>query len=155
MRFSSKTKAILTPQGKQKLEMELTDLRAKRPQIVEEVQHARAMGDLRENSAYQANKEKMRDTDRRITELEILLRHSEVVEKTTKDEVQLGSQVKVEFKGQIQVFELVGESEADPKNFRVSLNSPLGKAFMAKKANDLVEVQTPSGVNTYKIIEIN
>lgn len=155
MQTNSRPKAILTPQGKQKLETELANLRAKRPQIVEEVQRARALGDLRENSAYQANKDKMRQTDRRITQLELILRHSEVVEKTNKNEVQLGSRIETEFNGQAQVFELVGESEADPKSRRISLNSPLGKAFLGKKPDDLAEVVTPAGVNTYKIVKID
>ena len=153
--MNNRPKAILTPQGKQNLETELADLRAKRPQIVEEVQRARALGDLRENSAYQANKDKMRQTDRRITQLELILRHSEVVEKTNKNEVQLGSRIETEFNGQVLVFELVGESEADPKARRVSLHSPLGKAFLGKKPHDLVEVVTPAGKNTYKIVKID
>jgi transcription elongation factor GreA len=148
-------KTILTPQGKKKLEAELAGLRAKRPQIVAEVQRARALGDLRENSAYQANKDKMRQTDRRITELELLLRHSEVIEKTNTKEVQLGSKIKAEFNNQKVVFELVGESEADPKMRKISLHSPLGKAFLGRQKNDMIEVKTPGGKSHYKILQIN
>lgn len=153
--MNSRPKAILTPQGKQNLEKELFELRAKRPQIVAEVQRARALGDLKENSAYQANKDKMRQTDRRITQLELILRHSQVVEKTVTDEVQLGSKLKTEINGQIMAFELVGESEADPKARRVSLYSPLGKAFLGRRKNDLVKVITPGGESVYKILEID
>ena len=152
--MNNRPKAILTPQGKQNLETELAELRAKRPQIVAEVQRARALGDLKENSAYQANKDKMRQTDRRITQLELLLRHSEVVEKTNTDAVQLGSKLKTEINGQKFSFEIVGESEADPKQRKVSLNSPLGKAFLGRKKNDLVKVITPGGESVYKILEI-
>lgn len=153
--MNSYPKAILTPLGKQKLEQELFDLRQKRPQIVTEVQRARALGDLRENSAYQANKDKMRQTDRRITEIELILRHSEVVEKTDKEEVQLGSRVEVEFNKQKIDYWIVGESEANPKERKVSLNSPLGKAFLGRKKNDLVTVITPAGQNIYKILQID
>ena len=152
--MNNRPKAILTPDGKGKLEAELADLRRRRPQIVEEVQRARALGDLRENSAYQANKDKMRQTDRRITHLELLLRNSLVVEKTDTKAVQLGSQIKTEINGPTVVFDLVGESEADPKNHRISLHSPLGKAFLNRQKNDLVKVITPGGESIYKILEI-
>ncbi len=153
--MNNRPKAILTPLGKQKLEAELVDLRSRRPQIVAEVQRARALGDLKENSAYQANKDKMRQTDRRITYLELLLRNSQVVEKTDKEEVQLGSRIKAEINGQAVVFELVGDSEADPKSRRISLHSPLGKAFLNRKKNDTVTVMTPAGQSVYKILQID
>ena len=150
----TRQKAILTPEGKAKLEKELADLRSRRPQIVNEVQIARAMGDLRENSAYQANKEKLRSTDRRITRLELTLRNSEVVEKRDTDEAQLGSLVRVEFNGQELEYSLVGDNEADPKTHCVSLHSPLGKAFMGRKKGERVEVFTPLGKNSYIIKDI-
>ena len=153
--MNNRPKIILTPLGEEKLQQELALLRKNRPQIVDEVQRARAMGDLKENSAYQANKDKMRQTDRRITQIELILRNSQVIEKTDIDQVQLGSVVVVELKNkQSQTFTIVGETEASPKEKKISLNSPLGRAFMDKKLNEEVEVTTPIGKSVYKILEI-
>ena len=153
--MNNRPKIILTPLGEEKLQQELALLRKNRPQIVDEVQRARAMGDLKENSAYQANKDKMRQTDRRITQIELILRNSQVIEKTEIDQVQLGSVVVVELKNkQSQTFTIVGETEASPKEKKISLNSPLGRAFMDKKLNEEVEVTTPIGKSVYKILEI-
>jgi len=147
-------KTILTPEGKRKLEAEMTELRSRRPAILIEVNKARAQGDLKENGAYQANREILRETDRRITKLELMLRRSQVVEKLDTDEVQLGSKVTVEYLGKKLDYYLVGQTEADPKNGRISLVSPLGKAFLGKREKDEVRVLTPSGESVYKIIKI-
>ena len=148
------TKTILTPEGKRKLEVEMAELRARRPAILVEVNKARAQGDLKENGAYQANKENLRETDRRITKLELMLRRSQVVEKVDTDEVQLGSKVTVEYLGKKLDYYIVGETEADPREFKISLVSPLGKAFLGKHEEDEVRVVTPIGESIYKIIKI-
>jgi len=148
------TKTILTPDGKRKLEVEMAELRARRPAILVEVNKARALGDLKENGAYQANREILRETDRRITKLELMLRRSEVVEKSDTDQVQLGSKVTIEYLGKKQDYYIVGETEADPKERRVSLMSPFGKAFLGKNIGEEVRVMTPSGENVYKILKI-
>ena len=153
--MNNRPKIILTPNGEKKLQEELALLRKNRPQIVDEVQRARALGDLKENSAYQANKDKMRQTDRRITQIELILRNSQIVEKTDIDQVQLGSVIVVGLKNkENQKFTIVGETEASPKERKISLNSPLGRAFMDRKLNEQVEVITPIGKNIYKILEI-
>jgi len=149
------TKTILTPDGKRKLEAEMAELRSRRPAILVEVNKARALGDLKENGAYQANREILRETDRRITKLELMLRRSEVIEKSDTDEVQLGSKVTVEYLGKKQDYYIVGQTEADPKERRVSLVSPFGRAFIGKKAGEEVRVLTPSGESVYKIINID
>lgn len=148
-------KVILTPQGKQKLEQELADLRIRRPAVVAEVQRARAMGDLKENSAYQANRDKLRSTDRRLVQLELLLRQAHVIEKTDSEAVQLGSRIVVESRSGKIEYEIVGESEANPKEHKVSLNSPLGKAFLGRQKGEQVEVLTPAGKHQYIILEIS
>jgi transcription elongation factor GreA len=148
-------KVILTPQGKQKLEAELAQLKSERPQVVAELARARALGDLSENSAYHANKDKMRQVDHRIMKLKLMLSNSEVVEKTDKEEVQLGSRVETERNGEKVIFELVGENEADPKKHKISLHSPLGKAFMGRRKGEVVEVATPGGKIVYTISQID
>ena len=82
---------LLTKEGKEKLEKELADLRTKRPHILEDLQRARAQGDLKENGAYQAARENLTNTDRRIVKLELTLRNSTVVIKQKTDAVQIGS----------------------------------------------------------------
>ncbi len=144
----------LTPAGKQKLEKELVDLRGVRPDALVNLQRARAMGDLKENGAYQAAREHLTNLDRRIIKLELLLRTAVVVEKTNEEIVQLGSTVEVDGAQGRFIYHIVGDAEMNLKEKKISLNSPLGKALMNHVKNDTVELFTPSGVVIYKIISI-
>ncbi len=146
----------LTQEGYKNMQVELQELKdVKRPKVVEALSRARAMGDLSENSAYHAAKEEQALVEGRINELEHILKVAEVVENNTDNStVTLGSTIVVDLNGTQSIFQIVGEFEADPVNKKLSVTSPLGKGFLGKKLNDIVEIVIPAGKSTYKIIEI-
>jgi len=145
---------ILTPQGKKKLEDELLALRTKRPLALEELQRARAMGDLKENSAYQAARSHLTDIDRHIIKRELMLRRSTVVEKQDIETIQIGSVVTVQNGSFEMIVTIVGESEADPKKKHISHGSPLAKALLGKKKGEQARLTTETTVIEYSIIDI-
>jgi len=149
-------KVQLTQEGRDKLEIELKDLKEnKRPTTVERLQKARGMGDLSENSEYSAAKEELAFVEGRVKEIEEILKHSAVVANHANGhEVSLGSSVTVEINGAKDTFHIVGEYEADPMQKKLSNTSPIGKALLGKTAGSVVEIEVPAGKTTYKILEI-
>jgi transcription elongation factor GreA len=149
-------KMQLTKQGFEDVQKEHEDLiKNKRPKAVDRLQKARSMGDLSENSEYSAAKEELAFVEGRIREIDEIISQSEVVEnKLVNGQVQLGSQVTVDVNGKNELFQIVGEFEADPMNKKLSQNSPIGQALINKKVGDLVEVDIPAGKVQYKILEI-
>ena len=150
------SKIQLTKQGFEDLQKEHQDLtKNKKPQAVERLQKARAMGDLSENSEYSAAKDGLAFVEGRIQEIEEIIKQAVVVENhTSGNKVELGTSVLVEVDGRKELFQIVGEFEADPMNKKLSQNSPIGRALFNKKAGDLVEVDIPIGKVRYKIVEI-
>ena len=158
--MDNKKKIFVTKQGLVELKQELLDNeKIKRPQVLERVSQARAMGDLSENSEYTAAREELSLIDSRIEELQEMLKHAEIIdeEKASKktSAVQLGSKVTIKINGKKEVFELVGEWEADPQEKKISHESPLGKALIGKGINDKIEVEAPAGKILYHIVEIS
>lgn len=151
-------KKYLTQQGLEELKKEHKELvEIKRPKIVTRLSSARDMGDLSENAEYTAALDELTLTDRRIDELEILLKTVTVIKEKpqgNKGNVVLGSKVTVEIDGKKEVFMIVGEWESNPVNKKISNESPLGKAILDKSIGDTVEIQAPKGKMTYKIISI-
>lgn len=146
----------LTQTGFDKLKKELEELiNKKRPAAVDRLSQARSMGDLSENSDYHQAKEQLEFIDGRISELELVLNQAVVVanEHSTK-EVSVGAKVKVKINGSEHVFNIVGEWEADPKEKKISHESPLGKALIGRKVGETVEVQAPAGKVEYTIVGI-
>lgn len=153
-------KIFLTQEGLDELKKELEDLQsAKRPKVLERLAEARAMGDLSENSEYTAAREELALIDGRIEELQEILKGAEVIKEDHsakgKKAVQLGSKVKVQVKGKHDMFSLVGEWEADPKEKKISHESPLGKALIGKAVGENVEVEAPAGKIVYTVVEID
>lgn len=146
----------LTKEGYEKIKQEYDELKTKkRQQAIDRLQRARAMGDLSENSEYHSAKEELALVEGRIRELEEILSTTEVIEqKTAGREVQLGSQVVLETDSEKDEFTIVGEFEADPIHKKLSQTSPVGKALMGKEVGEIVEVESPAGKISYKIIEI-
>ncbi|MCX7955843.1 MAG: transcription elongation factor GreA [Patescibacteria group bacterium] len=146
----------LTQQGFEKLKKELEELKnQKRPQAVERLAKARSMGDLSENSEYTAAKEELAFVEGRIQEIEEILKNAQVAENPSNDTiVELGETIVVEKNQEKITFTIVGEYEADPINGKISVNSPIGKGLIGKKVGEIVEIETPSGKNIYKILEI-
>lgn len=150
------SKIQLTQKGYNDLKIEHQDLiKNKKPQAIERLGKARSMGDLAENSEYTAAKEELAFVEGRVREIEEILNNAEVVENGNgHDQVQVGSSVTVEVNGKNELFQIVGEFEADPMNKKLSQNSPIGQALINKKVGDLIEVDIPAGKVQYKIIDI-
>ena len=152
-------KNLLTYAGLKKLEEELHDLKVvRRKQVAQKIKEAREQGDLSENAEYDAAKDEQRDIEARIEEIEKILKNAEVV---VEDEVDLGTisvgcKVKVhdmEYNEDME-FKLVGSTEANSLQGKISNESPVGKALIGAKMGDIVNVEMPSGVMQYKVLDI-
>ena len=157
--MSQSKKFIMTYEGVKKLEEELEYLKTvKRKEITEKIKVALGYGDLSENSEYDEAKNDQAFTEGRIIQLEKMLKNAVVVDESEipKDKVSVGSIVKVmdyEFDEEVE-YTIVGSAEADPMNFKISNESPVGSALIGKKVGDVVEVAVPSGVSKFEILEI-
>jgi len=146
----------MTKEGLKKLQDELDERKTTlRQEIAQAIKEAKEQGDLSENAEYTEAKSQQNENESRIAELEMILKDSQVVEKIKSNgHVQLGSIVSVDFNGKKIDFHIVGSNEADPASFKISNESPLGKAFMNKEKGQAVEVAIPSGFVKYKILDI-
>lgn len=158
--MDTRKKIFVTKEGLEELTKEYEDLiKVKRPAVLERVSAARAMGDLSENSEYTAAREEMSLIDGRIEELAEILKNANLIEEHSGNgkgnNVQLGSTVTLHVNGKKEVFSLVGEWEADPKNKKISHESPLGKALMGKGVGEKVKVEAPAGVVEYIVVSVN
>ena len=153
-------KIVLTYEGMRKMEEELIDLKTvKRKVVAQKIKEARAQGDLSENAEYDAAKEEQGEIETRIVELEKMLRNAEVIDEDeiNVDHVALGNKVRLydeEFEEEV-VYSIVGSTEANPVEGKISNESPVGKALIGAKAGDVVEAQTPAGIGRFKVLEIS
>ena len=152
-------KNILTSAGLDKLEAELQDLKVnKRAEVAQKIKEAREQGDLSENAEYDAAKDEQRDIEARIEEIEKILKNAEVVLEDEVDtkKISVGGLVKILDKEYDEELELriVGSTEANSLNGKISNESPLGQALIGKKVGQTVSVETQYGVEKYKILEI-
>jgi len=152
-------KNLLTYAGLKKLEEELHDLKVvKRKEVAGKIKEAREQGDLSENAEYDAAKDEQRDIEARIEEIEKILKNAEVVveDEVDLDKISVGCKVRVhdfEFDEDIEL-KLVGSTEANSLEGKISNESPVGKALMGAHKGDIVEVELPSGIMKYKVLEI-
>lgn len=146
----------LSQEGIEALKKELQELKTKkRQEIARRIQEAKELGDLSENAAYFEAKDAQSLNETRIAELEDLLKTAVVIEEPTEEDiVHIGSTVEVKSGDKIEIFTIVGSTEAKPIEGKISNESPLGRAFLNKRAGDEFEVKTPSGIIKYKIIKI-
>lgn len=145
----------ITREGLEKLKRELEVLKEKRLDISERIQEAKSHGDLSENAEYAEAKELQAFNEGRIAEIEEMLKNAVLIEeKKSGNKVAVGSNVEVVSKGKTMKFRIVGSEEADPANFVVSNESPIGRAFLGCKKGDEVIVETPAGKAKYKIMNI-
>jgi len=137
----------LTPEGEAKLKAELAELTGpKREELAQRLRSAIQMGDLSENADYHKAKEDQAFLEGRIQEIEGILRTAVIIEKTSSDKVAVGSTVTIQEEGyDPETYYLVGAKEADPRNGKISNESPFGKALMDHKVGDVVEAETPGG----------
>ena len=145
----------LTADGIQALKDELKDLTTtKRAEIAERLKEAKADGDLSENAMWDAARDEQSFMEGRITEIEHILKHATVIETKKSGQVSLGSTVHVELEDGQQRYVIVGSTEANPDQGKISDESPIGKALIGKKPGDEVKVTVPSGELTYKITKV-
>ena len=152
-------KTILTYAGLQQLENELHDLKVnKRQEVAQKIKEAREQGDLSENAEYDAAKDEQRDIEARIEEIEKILKNVEIVveDEVDSDKINVGCKVSLydyDFDEEVE-WKIVGSTEANSLEGKISNESPVGSALMGKAVGEEVEVETPAGVMKYKVLAI-
>ncbi len=146
----------LTPEGEARLKSELAELTGvKREELAARLRSAIQMGDLSENADYHKAKEDQAFLEGRIQEIEATLRMAVIVEKQQSDVVIVGSHVTIQEEGfDPEQYHVVGAKEADPRNNKISNESPIGSALMNHKAGETVEAHTPGGKLRIKILKV-
>ena len=155
--MASADKVPMLEEGYRKLNDEVRRLKKERPEIVESIEAARAHGDLSENAEYHAAKERQGQIEATIADLEDRLSRALVIDPTTLsgDKVVFGATVTLKDEDGKKVrYQLVGQTEADAKDGRISYNSPLGRALIGRQVGEDVEVSAPSGDRFYAIKKI-
>lgn len=150
----------LTTRGAEKLKEELHRLKTvERHAVIEAIAEARAQGDLSENAEYDAAKDKQGFIEGRILEIEAKLAAAQIIDPKELDaggKVVFGSTVDLEEEatGTKVTYQIVGDDEADLKEGRISISSPIARALIGKEAGDVADVQAPGGVKSYEIVEV-
>lgn len=153
-------KVPITVRGAEKLQEELTQLKSvDRPRVIEAIAEARAHGDLKENAEYHAAREQQGFIEGRIKDIEAKLSNATIIDVTKIDangKVVFGTTVVVadEETGDEVTYQIVGEDEADIKQNKISISSPIARALIGKEQDDVVEIQTPGGLRSLEIVEI-
>ena len=153
-------KTILTSEGLEKLEKELQHLKVvRRKDVAAKIKEARGQGDLSENAEYDAAKDEQAEIENRIALIEKILRNAEVIDEDDLDDdsISIGSKVKVldiEYNEEVEYL-IVGSTESDPMEGRISNESPLGTALLSRKLGETVTVDAPQGAFKYKILAIS
>mgnify|MGYP004507628743 FL=1 len=151
---------VLTDEGLLKLEQELESLKTvKRQEVAEKIKIARGFGDLSENAEYDAAKEEQAQVEARIVQLEKMLKNAKVIDQDDIDlnKVSIGTRVKVydeEFDEEVE-YSIVGSTEADPYANKISDESPVGRGLIGRNIGETVEIETPGGMVSLKILSID
>lgn len=144
-----------TKKGYEKLKKEYENLLKERPSAVLDLKKAREMGDLSENGYYKAARAKLSEIDRNLRKILFELKSAVVIAESNKNSIDIGSTVKLSTGKKEIIYYVVGDLEANPRLFKISLLSPLGKALENKKIGDTIKINTPSGRVSYKILDIS
>lgn len=155
----SEEKVLLTAEGLEKLKSELEHLvNTRRPQVVEKLQDSKQLGDAVDNAEYEEAKNEQAFVEGRIKTVERMIRNVEVVsgEKARRpSRVEFGTTVTMlNEKGEEREYTIVGKAESDPKNGKISNESPVGKALLGKHVGDEVEVDAPKGTIKHRVLAI-
>ncbi len=150
---------ILTAEGHLKLEQELEQLKTvRRKEVSEKIKVALSFGDLSENSEYDEAKNEQAMVEARIAEIEQMLKNATVLDESgiTTDAISVGSVITIKHTklGRVDTYKIVGSTEAAPLQKKISDESPVGKAMIGHRVGDLVEVEAPSGIIVYEVLEI-
>ncbi len=147
----------VTSNGLEEMQNELNNLiNVKRPEIINALKEARALGDLSENAEYDAARNDQAMVENRIKELEILIENAKIIDEVDTDKVTIGTNVKLEYvsDGEIETYTIVGSTEADPFENKISNESPIAKAILGLKVGDVASVESPNGKYEVRIVEI-
>ena len=150
-------RTLVTREGLEEMKKELDRLRStERAEVAQRLKEAIAQGDLSENSEYDEAKNAQAFLEGRILQLEQQIRTAQVIEKGSKDRVDVGSTVVIEDLGEKirEKVTIVGSTESNPFEGRISNESPVGRVLMGAKEGDVVEAEAPNGVLKYKVIKI-
>ena len=155
--MAEEKKVFLTAEGFTEIESELDELkRVKRPEIIKAIKEARALGDLSENTEYHSAREEQAIIEGRIQELEYMIEHAEIIEEGSSDKVKIGTTIVIRYDGEedTEEYKIVGSTEADPFENKISNESPIAKALMGKKKGAKVTVESPNGKYDIELVEI-
>lgn len=147
----------VTQEGLDEMKKELEFLKMeKRPEIIQALKEARALGDLSENAEYDAARKDQREVDNKIAELEKNIEHAIIISEKKTGKVTIGSTIEIKYvdDGECEDYTIVGSKEADPFENKISNESPLAKALLNKKEKDIVDVDSPNGKYKVEIIKI-
>jgi transcription elongation factor GreA len=146
----------LTAEGKSQLEEELNHLlTVRRPEVADRIQQAKMDGDISESGEYEDAKNEQAWVEGRIRTLEYMMQNATIIEKGAADVVGLGSHVIVrDSDGEEYDWTIVGSAEANPRQSRISNESPVGQALMGHKAGDKVKVEAPAGTEEFTIVKV-
>ena len=153
-------KVPMTTRGAERLRQELHELKTiQRPRVIEAIAEAREHGDLRENAEYQAAKEQQSFIEGRIAEIDAKLANAEIIDVTKLNaggRVVFGATVVLinEDTGEEVTYQIVGDDEADIKEGRISISSPIARALIGKEEGDIAEVRAPGGIQEYEIVSV-
>lgn len=152
-----KKEVFLTAKGFTDIENELDELkRVKRPEIIKAIKEARALGDLSENADYHAAREEQAIIEGRIQELEYMVEHASIISEEASDTVKIGTSVVIRYEGEDETeeYKIVGSTEADPFENKISNESPIAKALLGKKKGSKLMVESPNGQYEIELVDI-
>ena len=155
--MASNQENFITKSGLEELKKELEDLTINvRPSVINAIKEARALGDLSENAEYHAAKEKQGQVEAKIRELEYLIENSTIIEEGVSNDVRIGSTVEIKYvdDDEVEKYKIVGSTEADPFENKISNESPIAKVILGKKVGDKVSVESPNGNYDIEIVSI-
>ena len=155
--MKEKKEIFLTKEGLEALEEELKDLKLNvRPEVISQIKEARAQGDLSENAEYHAARDRQGQVEARIKELEYIVDNATLIEEGKKNEVSVGSTVEIKYidDDETEEYTIVGSTEADPFNNKISNESPIAIGIMGKKKGDIVTIESPNGSYDIQIVSI-
>lgn len=153
----NKKEIFLTKEGLEEVKAELDDLKQNvRPEVISQIKEARAQGDLSENAEYHAARDRQGHVEARIKELEYIVDNATIIEEGKKDKVSIGSTVEIKYidDDEIETYYIVGSTEADPFENKISNESPIAIGIMGKKKGEKVTIESPNGNYDIEIVSI-
>ena len=155
--MSNSKEVYLTTAGLEEMKNELEYLKMeKRPEVIQSLKEARALGDLSENAEYDAARSAQAEVENKIKELETMIENAVVITEINTDSVSIGNTVTIKYvdDDETEEYTIVGSKEADPFSNKISNESPIAKVIMGKKVKDVVSVESPNGSYDIEIVSI-